>query len=87
MELFTTLLFGTAVLSLIAFFVGTCLGTDDDWPLQALAVCVISLLLGIASAFVLTLQSQSVLMEQCLQDHKEYECVALLSRGSRIPVR
>lgn len=65
-----------------------------DYVLYGIIGLLGLLLAGAIAGFVFSLQNDSRLMDACMQDHKEYECVSMLrSRGGTtvmpmiIPVR
>ncbi len=52
-------------------------------PEIALAVAIIAILVAITAAVVGHQARYEWFMEQCMEDHKEYECVILWRQGSR----
>jgi hypothetical protein len=79
-ETLTTIFAVTAIVALIAGFVGMTFDDDRDWPLKAMGLFVVSTLLALVGAFHLSSLQDDRYLSECMKDHKEYECVSMLRK-------
>lgn len=87
MQTLAIVFFIVAVLSLALALLGAVFELfpflGDEWPFKLLGLGVVSLLFGISFCLPPYFKDQHRLMEQCMQDHKEYECAGILRTDTR----
>jgi hypothetical protein len=87
METLAVVLLIVAVFSLVVGVLGMVFdwlpSLGDEWPFKLLGICFVSFVLGLCCMLPPYFKDQHRLMEQCMQDLKEYECAAMLKPDAR----
>jgi len=68
-----------SAISLLVGLFGMTFDTFGEWPMAFMGGFILFSVLAIATGVPLALKEDQRLLDECMKDHKEYECVSMLN--------